>query len=79
MVRNSLPLLLENKALAAAMENNLAPLDSLLIVETPQEAVEVAAMDLMYVSQEEKKKAAEFLELVQEGKVEHPSEEALMK
>lgn len=79
MVRNGLPYLLESKAVEMAAEQGLAPTDSLLWVETTQEAVEVAAMDIMYVSQEEKKKAAEFMQMVLDGEIKHPDVEALMK
>lgn len=79
MVRNGLPYLLESKAVEMAAEQGLAPMDSLLWVETPQEAASVAAMDLMYVSQEDKRKAAEFMQKVLDGEIKHPDKEALLK
>ena len=67
IVRTMFPLLLENEAIAAFLNQSPKWIDYLQEVNSPSEAAEIGAMDVMYVPQEQVSEAAEWLGKLNNG------------
>ena len=78
MVRDALLMTLERKAISKFLETNNQWADLIPEVTDPQEAVLITAMDIMYLSKEEKDEAAKILTLIDEGQIE-PTETELQE
>ena len=78
MVRDALLMTLERKAISKFLETNNQWADLIPEVTDPQEAVLITAMDIMYLSKEEKDEAARILTLIDEGQIE-PTETELQE
>ena len=69
IVRTMFPLLLENEAIAAFLNQSPKWIDYLQEVNSPSEAAEIGAMDVMYVPQEQVSEAAEWLGKLNSGRL----------
>ena len=78
MVRDALLMTLERKAISKFLETNNQWADLIPEVTDPQEAVLITAMDIMYLSKEEKDEAARILTLIDEGQIK-PTETELQE
>ena len=69
IVRNALPMLMERPAIVTLLKKEEDLYQALPMVEDAQEAAAIAAMDVMYVENQEVQQAAEMLQKIQEGEL----------
>lgn len=65
LVRTALPLFLEREAISQYIQQNPQFLRALPMVHSPREAVEVAALDQMGVTEKDKEQAVELIRALQ--------------